>query len=286
MAFCDLHTHCTYSDGTCTPGELVALAKEAKLCAVALTDHNTVAGLPAFLEAAAGSGVMPVPGVEFSTDYNGTELHILALFVEPAHYAPITELMAKTAAHKEQSNRDLVAALEKAGIFLDYDAIKASTPKGQVNRALIAAEMLQKGYVSSVQEAFSRYLSPKHGYYVPPRLPDALDIIRFIRVLGAVPVLAHPFLSLDEAGLAAFLPRAVEAGLQAMEVLYPKFTPEQTALAQQYARQFSLAPSGGSDFHGENKPDIALGTGRGSLAVPEAMVQNLQRIYEENKNKV
>lgn len=286
MTLCDLHTHSAYSDGTCTPAELVSLAKAAKLCAVALTDHNTVAGLPCFVEAAAGSGVQPVPGVEFSTDYGETELHILALFVEPAHYGPITGLLEEGVVRKEQSNRALVAALKAAGIELDYEAIKASTPKGQVNRAMIAAEMLKRGYVTSVQEAFSRYLSAKHGYYVPPKRPDVFETIRFIRELGAVPVLAHPFLNLDEAGLAAFLPRAVEAGLQAMEVLYPKFTPAQTALAKAYARQFGLAESGGSDFHGENKPDIALGTGRGDLAVPESCLKELQRICEENKKKV
>lgn len=286
MTFCDLHAHSTYSDGTCTPAELIALAEQAGLGAVALTDHNTVAGLPDFLAAAGNSPVMPVPGVEFSTDHGDRELHILALFVQPDHYGPITALLNAALLRKEQSNRDLVTALEKAGIHLDYDAIKASTPTGQVNRALIGAAMLEKGYVSSVQEAFSRWLSPKRGYYVPPKRPDALQTVRFIRGLGAVPVLAHPFLNLDEAGLLKFLPQAVDAGLQAMETFYSKFTPEQTALAKKYAAKFSLAESGGSDFHGKNKPDIALGSGRGNLAIPGEMLKKLKIIYEENTKKV
>lgn len=277
MKLCDLHTHSTCSDGTLTPTQLVELALEKNLAAVALTDHNTVAGLPEFLEAARGTELEAVPGIEFSVDYGDTELHILGLFVKPEHYGPITERVEDMLRRKEQSNIDLVKNLEQAGIFLSYEDIKAATTTGQVNRALIAAEMLRKGYVGSIQEAFSKYLKQSHGYYNPPKRPDAFETIRFIRSLGAVAVWAHPFLNLKtEEAIRKFLPEACEAGLQGMEVFYPKFDENQTALALQLVKEFGLQPSGGSDFHGENKPDIQLGSGKGSLFLPITLLEGLK----------
>ena len=277
MKLCDLHTHSTCSDGTLTPTELVELALEKNLAAVALTDHNTVAGLPEFLEAARGTELEAVPGIEFSVDYGDIELHILGLFVKPEHYGPITERVEDMLRRKEQSNIDLVKNLEQAGIFLSYEDIKAATTTGQVNRALIAAEMLRKGYVGSIQEAFSKYLKQSHGYYNPPKRPDAFETIRFIRSLGAVAVWAHPFLNLKtEEAIREFLPEACEAGLQGMEVFYPKFDENQTALALQLVKEFGLQPSGGSDFHGENKPDIQLGSGKGSLFLPITLLEGLK----------
>lgn len=277
MKLCDLHTHSTCSDGTLTPTELVKLALEKNLAAVALTDHNTVAGLPEFLEAARGTKLEAVPGIEFSVDYGDIELHILGLFVKPEHYSPITERVEDMLRRKEQSNIDLVKNLEQAGIFLSYEDIKAATTTGQVNRALIAAEMLRKGYVGSIQEAFSKYLKQSHGYYNPPKRPDAFETIRFIRSLGAVAVWAHPFLNLKtEEAIREFLPEACQAGLQGMEVFYPKFDENQTALALQLVKEFGLQPSGGSDFHGENKPDIQLGSGKGSLSLPITLLEGLK----------
>ena len=272
---CDLHVHSTYSDGTCSPAELIRLAKERHLHAVALCDHNTVAGLPEFLEAACGSGVWAVPGIEFSTDYDNRELHILALFVKPEYYSAVTEKVAEMVRRKEQSNIDLVAGLGGAGIRLDYDKIKAGTLGGSVNRAVIAAEMVKLGYCASVKEAFSKWLSEKNGFFHPPRRLDALETIRFIKTIGAVAVLAHPFLNLDEKSLREFLPQAVGNGLDAMEVYYPEFSEAETALAGQIAAEFALLPSGGSDFHGANKPHIQLGTGRDNLRVSNSVLENL-----------
>lgn len=265
---CDLHTHSVFSDGTYTPAQLIAEAEEIGLNAVALTDHNTIAGLPDFLAAGEGSSVKAVPGCEFSTDYNGVELHILGLYIRPESYQTVTDLLEKAQRDKEESNRNLVAALNEAGYAIDYEKVVARS-QGSVNRAHIAAELMEMGYISSIQEAFQSLLTKKRGFYKPPQRIGAFDCIRFIKSIGAVAVLAHPFLNLkEEAALRAFLPEAVEAGMDGMEVVYSKFTPEQTALAQKIAEDFGLAFSGGSDFHGENKPDIALGTGRGELKIP------------------
>lgn len=271
----DLHVHSTYSDGTLSPEELTQLAEDINLDALALCDHNTVAGLPKFLAAAQGKHFHPIPGIEFSTDYRGTELHILGLFIEPEHYTAVTEKVNWMLRQKETRNRDLIRALNGAGISLDYEEIAAGTPDGYVNRAVIGAEMVRRGYCDSVKECFQRWLSPNCGFYVPAPKLDVFDVIRFIQSIGAVSVLAHPFLNLDEDGLVEFLKQAVPCGLDAMEVFYTKFSHEQTKRACAIAEEFGLAFSGGSDFHGENKPDTNLGTGRGNLRISREILEEL-----------
>ncbi len=269
MQLCDLHVHSNYSDGTLTPEQIVCQAQTAGLSAVALTDHNTVAGLGNFLRAAEGTSLEAIPGIEFSTDYLDVELHIVSLFIREEHYDAITQITDDMQQRKMQSNLDLIAALNQAGYKVDYQKIKASMPTGEPNRALIAAELTRLGYTPDIQSAFKTLLGAKCGYYHPPKRIDVFELIDFVRSIGAVPVLAHPFLSLKESdALRRFLAPATECGLVGMEVLYSKFTPEQTTEAMSIADEFDLLYSGGSDFHGENKPDIALGVGRGNLQIP------------------
>ena len=275
--YCDLHVHSHFSDGTWSPEELVAEAERLGLDAVALCDHNTVAGVPRFMAAGQGSSVQTVAGIEFSTDFQGTELHILALFVQPEQYDTSKAMMEDWKKKKEQSNIDLVAALNRGGYDISYAEIR-ERGNGYINRAHIAAELTKKGYTESAQDAFKKLLNPSKGFYQPPEKLLAYDIIRFIKSIGAAAVLAHPFLNLDEAGLRAFLPEAIDCGLDGMEVMYPKYKPEETLLAHIIAEEFGILKSGGSDFHGDNKPDIAMGSGRGTLAVPtEYMLKLRQR---------
>lgn len=273
--YCDLHTHSTYSDGTLTPAQLIETARALGLSAITLSDHNTVAGLPSFIEAAKNSGVEAVPGVEFSTEYQGVELHILGLFILPCHYEAVNALLQQFLDRKNQSNFEMVQRLNQAGIPLDYEKIR-SQAAGSINRAVIGAEMVRLGCCESVKQAFSDWLSPKKGYYIPPRRPDAYETIKFIKSIGAVAVLAHPFLSMDEGTLRQFLPEAVAAGLDGMEVSYSTYDEETTLLAGQIAKEYGLLESGGSDFHGENKPDIAMGTGKGNLKIPIRLLEDLK----------
>ena len=272
--YCDLHTHSVYSDGTYTPEQLLREAEERNLAAIALTDHNTVNGLPDFL--AVNSRVEAVPGVEFSTDYNGIELHILALYLKTEYFPQVTALMEDYHRRKDQSNADLVMALNRAGYQIDYDKIKASTLEGHVNRALIAAELTAMGYTESIKAAFKQLLQPKHGYYNPPRRSTPEEILEIIRQLGAVSVLAHPYLNLKQEELTVFLEQATRQGLQGMEVYYSTYDEATTALALDTAAAFGLKKSGGSDFHGTNKPDIRLGEGRGNLQIPASWLEELK----------
>lgn len=276
----DLHTHSTYSDGSLTPTELVALAEQAGLTALALCDHNTLAGIPEFLEAAKGSPVEAVPGMEFSTEYRPhgtgrlTELHLLGLYIPPEHHAHITREMEEQARQKEESNRSLAEKLCQAGYLISYEEIrkKAIHP----NRAHFATALVKAGYAKTVAEAFDRFLVKERGFYLPPARPGILDTIERIRKMGGVPVLAHPLVSLSPSALADFLPDAVAAGLVGMETEYSTYTPEITALAKSFAKSFGLAESGGSDFHGAVKPDIRIGVGRGNLAVDQGKLEILK----------
>ena len=265
---CDLHTHSIFSDGTWTPSELITGAINAGISALALTDHNTVEGLPHFIDAVAGKDIDAVLGCEFSVDYEEKELHMLGLFIDPKYFPQITDMMNDVMARKEKSNIDLVESLTKAGIILDYDKIKGATPSGKVNRAHIASAMLENGYVGSVKEAFSRYLKPSAGFYKEPKRLSVWETIDYIQSIGAVSVLAHPFLQLDEEGLVTFLPKAKEHGLVGMECYYSSNDEKQTADSLRIADEFGLLYSGGSDFHGTRKPDIELGVGKGNLKIP------------------
>jgi len=281
---CDLHTHSIYSDGTDTPAQLIEGAVKAGLEAIVLSDHNNVSGLPEFFAAAEGRNVEAIGGVEFSTDYGSTELHILGLFIEEQYFAEINRMMLDYKYRKEESNLRLVDALREAGYDIDYDAIRCRTPDGQVNRALIAAALTEKGYTSSIKEAFSRLLSEKNGFYVPPKRISSFDAIRYLRSIGAVTILAHPLLNLSEEELHVFLPQAKAAGLDGMETRYSTYDEHESAVAAALAEQYGLLHSGGSDYHGANKTDISLGCGKGDLLVPGAFLDELKMVKNGRKN--
>ena len=192
------------------------------------------------------------------------------------HYAVINALLEDALQRKEQSNIALAQRLREQGLPLDYWTVKAATPGGNVNRAVIAAYLVNNGFCGSVKEAFDRWLAPELGFYVPPKRPDAFEVIRFIKSIGAVAVLAHPLLTLEEDRLRIFLDRAAPLGLDGMETIYSTYDKATQLLAGAIADAYGLLHSGGSDFHGSNKPDIVLGFGRGNVAVPVELAYRLQ----------
>ena len=271
---CDLHTHSLFSDGTFTPAEIIDRAIEIGLSAVALTDHNTVGGLSDFLAYAEEKDIEAVAGAEFSVDYSGKELHLLGLFIPQKAFGAVDSLMQEVNARKEKSNIELISSLGRSGYVLDYDEIKRRV-KGTVNRAVIARELTAKGYTASVKEAFDTLLAKGGGHYKEPQRLTVWEMLDFIKSIGAVSVLAHPFLNLSEDELIEFLPLAVERGLVGMECYYSEYNGELTARSLEIASSFGLKESGGSDFHGSSKPDIALGSGKGELEVPYGCARGL-----------
>ena len=273
---CDLHTHTVHSDGTFSSSELAREAKRIGLSAIALTDHNSTAGLDEFLSVARELSLEAAAGVEFSVDYEGEELHVIGLFIEREHYGRVMEFIGDLKEKKNVANRKLIDKLRAIGYDVDYDAILATTPEGYVNRAHIAIDMVRRGYIESVSEAFETLLSEKSGYYVSPEKPGIFETIEFIDSIGAVSILAHPLLQLSRDELRELLMKDGCRKLDAVETLYAKYSLEDREFSSALCRELSLLESGGSDFHGENKPGQELGVGRGDLLVPYEFFEKLK----------
>lgn len=268
QSFCDLHTHSTFSDGTFTPTQLALEAEKLGLGAVALTDHNAIDGLDEFTRAAEQLKVEAVCGAEFTTEYEGTELHIVGLFIKKSAYSDVTALFDEFIRRKAESSYRLCEKLTRNGYKVDYDKLLATRPNGYVNRAHIAYELAEQGYAESIKDAFNKFLLPNGEYYTPPKQYHAFEVTEFIHDIGAVSVLAHSFLNINEATLRRFLSECIPHGLCGMETDYSEYDADTVRLARSIADEYGILRSGGSDFHGANKPHINLGTGRGELAVP------------------
>ena len=272
---CDLHSHSNFSDGTLTPTELVKLAEKQGLSALALTDHNTSQGLKEFMEAGKDSSVITVPGCEFSTEWQGKEVHIVGLFIQEKYWPEVEDFMEMAIIAKRNSNYKLIENLQKAGYEITYEEAAALTDAEEFNRTHVARVLLQKGYLTSVAEGFDTILKNGNGFYEPAQKMTSMAAINFIKIFQAVPVLAHPFLNLTDSELLEFLPEAKASGLVAMETHYSEFDQEMTEKAIKLTEHFDLKQSGGSDFHGTTKPGIELGTGRGDLFVPYSFYEEL-----------
>ena len=272
---CDLHCHSTFSDGTLTPAELVKLAEKSNISALALTDHNTSKGLAEFMEAGRTGGVVTVPGCEFSTEWNSIEIHIVGLFFRRECWSEIEDFLELAQIAKHNSNMNLIDNLNKAGYKITAEEACALTG-GEFNRAHVARVLMAKGYVASVDEAFDTLLQPGAGFYNPARRITSVAAIRFIKTYGAAAVMAHGLLSMSKEQMRDFLPEAKAAGLDAVETRYSEYDEQAVETSVSFAEEFGLLQSGGSDFHGQTKPHISLGTGRGSLFVPYEFYENLR----------
>ena len=267
--FCDLHVHSTFSDGTFTPTEIVNKAESLGLYAVALTDHNTTAGLAEFFNAGKNKRVKCVGGVELSCDYNGGELHIVALNLNENNIALVNEFTNEYKNRKKLSNLTLIDNLKKGGFKLDYDSLQRACETANVNRVFFSNELIKNGYCASTSEAFNGILLANNGYYIPPKRVTAFETIKFIKSIGATSILAHPIINLTKESLDVFLNEGVSYGLDGIETRYSTYSEEDSVYLEGVAKKYQLKQSGGSDFHGENKPNISLGVGLGNLRVPK-----------------
>jgi 3',5'-nucleoside bisphosphate phosphatase len=273
----DLHVHSIFSDGTRTPEQIIAEAEAAGLTAVALTDHDTTAGLARFAAAGAASAVRPVPGVEISADVPKGTMHMLGYFVDP-DCAPLCAALHEIRDGRKLRNTRILEELNALGLEMTWDEVEAYAGDEVVSRPHFAQAMQARGYVTSKQEAFDRYLARgKPGYVERFRLPPA-DGMRLIRAAGGVPVLAHPFtLDLDPAALRASLREWKAQGLGGIEVYYSEHDAARQAVYGALAAELDLVPTGGSDYHGDATPGLRLGVGFGNLRVPDGVLAELER---------
>ncbi|MFP4237437.1 MAG: PHP domain-containing protein [Desulfonatronovibrio sp.] len=275
MSEIDLHTHSTASDGTYTPFELVRLARNINLKAIALTDHDTTGGLNEALKAAREMNMEVIPGCELSVEFQGV-MHIVGLWLEPD--APkLNQSLLELRNKRNARNEIIVEKLQSQGIAITYEEVRNLAGDASIGRPHICRVLMNKGAVSSVQEAFDRYLGPGGKAYVPKEKFNPEKAISILKDEQATVILAHPFsLNLQHDELRKELYRLKDLGLDGMEVYYPEHTPEQTRYYSSLCAELDLLPSGGSDFHGSVKPHIKLGKGRGKLALPYSLLQDMK----------
>ena len=277
----DLHVHSSHSDGTFSPTELVEEASKKKLTAFALTDHDTVAGIAEAVFAAgrADPPIEVIPGIEFSTNYGEVDVHVLGYGIDYCS-DEFRKVIAEFVDTREIRNREMCRRLVNDGIDVPYESLLAENPGAVITRANIARYMADHGIVKDMPEAFSRYIGEGCPYYVPRTKMSPEDAVRTILRFGGVPVLAHPYqYGLDSAELNVLLDRMTEAGLMGLECLYSKYTVREREELLKLAGERKLLVTGGSDFHGTNKPCLELGTGYEDrpLAVPEKLLTGLKR---------
>ncbi len=274
--FIDLHTHSTASDGTFSPTELVLAAKTAGLDALALTDHDTTFGLAEALAAGREAGVEVIPGCELSVTWERGEIHLLGLWL-PEQPKQLTQTMDKLIRYRHDRNHIIIDKLNALGVEITYDEVKALAGDGSVGRPHISQALLQGGYVSSVQEAFDRYLGSTGTAYAPKKILTPEQGVTLLKEEGATVILAHPLLlGLDDTALEKLVRGLMEFGLDGLEAYYSEHPPQVTRNYLAMAERLGLGVSGGSDFHGTVKPDILLGRGRGKLRIPYSVVEDLK----------
>lgn len=271
----DLHTHSTASDGTLPPAELMRAAKEAGLSAIALTDHDTLEGLPEARAEAERLGLELVPGCELSLEYAGLPTHMLALFVDSPSGAVAAELDRVKQARVSR-NEQMVEKLRTVGVHLDMDDV-VRRAGGVVGRPHIAQAMLAAGVVRSFDEAFGRFLGTGGLAHIPKEKLTPRQAIDAVHADGGLAILAHPCLmSMHARHLETILTDLKDQGLDGVEVYYTEHSERFTVEVARLADALGLLKSGGSDFHGGVKPGVRLGRGRGGLFVPGGVLDAMK----------
>ncbi len=274
---CDLHMHSTHSDGTLTPRELVVRARSLGLGAIALTDHDTFSGVAEAREAGRELGVRVLSGVEISVDFREKTVHMLGYCFDSG-VESLGRGLDELVAGRDARNLQIIAKLNDLGIPITIREVREEAGGKVVGRPHFARVLMRHGAVRDRQEAFDKYLARGASAYVDRLRFSPEDSVRMIREAGGVAVMAHPKFVPVGGGdtLEAVLSRLVDAGLRGIECHYSLHTPAETREYLDLARRFNLIVTGGSDFHGDVKPDIAMGRGLGDLAVPDSCADALE----------
>lgn len=282
MQFVDLHTHSQASDGTDSPAELVRKAADARLAAVALTDHDTLSGLDEAEDAARDCGIEFVRGCELSTRTEYGEMHILGLWL-PRKAEALESRLADVRRKRGQRNARILDKLDELGIHIGMEELLHEARGESVGRPHIAALLVRKGIVPDMSAAFRDYLGSGGRAYMSREVLAPEEAVRLMAGLGATVSLAHPCLQpLPRDWLETFILRLRDCGLSAIEAYHSEHSDADTRDCIDLARRFNLALSGGSDYHGTNKARIRLGTGYGGLRVPLAVLDDLKTRRREH----
>ena len=280
MKYVDLHVHSTASDGTFTPTELVDHAVALNLSAFVLTDHDTLHGVAEAKERAAwhranGRAIEVYPGVEISAAYKNRDIHILGLLVDETNET-LERVLASFLENRNRRNDRMLEKFAELGIPLTMEKLLADAPNSVITRAHFASALMKRGIVSSVQEAFEKYIGDNGPCYVAREYMSPEQAIGNIKRAGGVAVLAHPLLyNLPHEELYALVERLKKTGLAGIEVYYSNNRGQDEVNVKALANHFGLIATGGSDFHGAGKPSIELGSGKGNLKIPYSVLEHV-----------
>jgi predicted metal-dependent phosphoesterase TrpH len=279
-AFVDLHCHSTASDGTLSPREVVRLAHESGLSALSLTDHDTIAGIAEASEHARTLSIDFLPGIEISAEFPppGT-LHILGYGIDPTSKT-LANLTAELIAARDARNPQIVAKLNASGVSVSMREWQDEAKGGVLGRPQLAAVLVRKGYVSSIKNAFDKYLGQGAPAYVDKERLNARDAIERISAAGGLAVLAHPvqLRAENDAQLETMVKNLADQGLAGIEVIHSDHDAATVEKMNRLADRFGLLKTGGSDFHGTNKKDICLGDAKGRRIPREFYDKLIERV--------
>lgn len=275
----DLHVHTTASDGTDTPSQVVARAKKLNLGAIAITDHDSINGIAEALQAGEELGVEVIPGIEVSADYRGNKAHIVGLFVDHTR-EDLRPAVEWSVFERIQRNEKIVGAMAADGFDISLEILNELYPDSMLGRPHMAEYLMKKGYVSTVKEAFDRYLGEGCPYYRNKERIPMERAVAAIRESGGIAVVAHPLqYGYSEEELICFLQAARDCGCVALEAYYSEHSPAEQEMLLSMAPGFGLGVSGGSDYHGSRKPSIELGSGMDNLlSVPYSVLDALKAL--------
>jgi 3',5'-nucleoside bisphosphate phosphatase len=276
MSEIDLHTHSTASDGTLNPSELVAAAVAAGLKAMALTDHDTVRGLPEACAAGRELGLEVIGGCELSVEFEHGSMHLLGLWL-PQQPARLKATLDHLSGLRKTRNESIIANLNSYGVDISYSELEGITDGGSIGRPHFAQLLVEKGLAINFQDAFLNWLRPGTKGYAPKEKLSPRQAIELLKDEGATVILAHPCtLKVEKDELLNVLRELKDFGLDGVEVFYSMHTQAQTNFYADLCRKFDLLMSAGSDFHGDNKPGIALGRGKGGLRPSYDLVRRMK----------
>ncbi|HWG39413.1 MAG TPA: PHP domain-containing protein [Candidatus Acidoferrales bacterium] len=278
----DLHAHTSESDGSLSPVDLIKLAVESGLEALAITDHDTFAGYDQAVPAARESSLELVCGIELSTKHQLQTVHLLGYFLHGAPTLEFRNWILKLQESRKERNHELLHKLQSCGFDLNI-AEATSIARSQLGRPHIAELMLAKGYVSSLQHAFDDYLGENGKCYVARQEPLLTNAVAKIIAAGGIPSLAHPGRISSDLELIEYIVHQMQqTGLCALEVYHSEHGREQIAVYESLARELRIGITGGSDFHGSSKPGVKLGTGnKGDLSIPISVLYQLRAVHRK-----